>query len=34
MKVTQVELATVAVKPEQYPTTLLPEVALAGRSGA
>ncbi|KMK74634.1 ribosome biogenesis GTP-binding protein YihA/YsxC [Alkalihalobacillus pseudalcaliphilus] len=32
MKVTQVELATVAVKPEQYPTTLLPEVALAGRS--
>ncbi|KGA98095.1 GTP-binding protein YsxC [Alkalihalobacillus alcalophilus ATCC 27647 = CGMCC 1.3604] len=32
MKVTNVELATVAVKPEQYPNTQLPEVALAGRS--
>ncbi|WP_017726697.1 ribosome biogenesis GTP-binding protein YihA/YsxC [Halalkalibacterium ligniniphilum] len=32
MKVTKAELAAVAVKPEQYPNTLLPEVALAGRS--
>ncbi|WP_096202785.1 ribosome biogenesis GTP-binding protein YihA/YsxC [Bacillus sp. FJAT-45350] len=32
MKVTNVELHTVGVKPEQYPKTLLPEVALAGRS--
>ncbi|WP_209122004.1 ribosome biogenesis GTP-binding protein YihA/YsxC [Alkalihalobacillus sp. BA299] len=32
MKVTKAELGTVAVKPEQYPTTDLPEFALAGRS--
>ncbi|WP_088103732.1 ribosome biogenesis GTP-binding protein YihA/YsxC [Halalkalibacter urbisdiaboli] len=32
MKVTKAELAHVAVKPEQYPNTQLPEVALAGRS--
>lgn len=32
MKVTKTELAKVAVKPEQYPTTGLPEIALAGRS--
>ncbi|GAF64109.1 ribosome biogenesis GTP-binding protein YihA/YsxC [Alkalihalobacillus trypoxylicola] len=32
MKVTKSDLATVAVKPEQYPNTLMPEIALAGRS--
>lgn len=32
MKVTKADLERVAVKPEQYPTTLLPELALAGRS--
>jgi GTP-binding protein len=32
MKVTKAELSTVAVKPEQYPKTNLPEFALAGRS--
>ncbi|WP_100373665.1 ribosome biogenesis GTP-binding protein YihA/YsxC [Bacillus sp. FJAT-45037] len=32
MKVTQAELFRVAVKPEQYPNTGLPEIALAGRS--
>ncbi|WP_368503627.1 ribosome biogenesis GTP-binding protein YihA/YsxC [Alkalihalophilus sp. As8PL] len=32
MKVTKAELFTVAVKPEQYPNTPLPEIALAGRS--
>ncbi|MFV8828727.1 ribosome biogenesis GTP-binding protein YihA/YsxC [Alkalihalobacterium sp. APHAB7] len=32
MKVTKAELGTVAVKPEQYPTTGLPEFGLAGRS--
>ncbi|MDT8859495.1 ribosome biogenesis GTP-binding protein YihA/YsxC [Alkalihalobacillus sp. MEB130] len=32
MKVTKTELAHVAVKPEQYPTSRLPEVALSGRS--
>ncbi len=32
MKVTKAELATVAVKPEQYPKAVLPELALAGRS--
>ncbi|GAE30198.1 ribosome biogenesis GTP-binding protein YihA/YsxC [Alkalihalobacillus hemicellulosilyticus] len=32
MKVTKADLAHVAVKPEQYPTTRLPEIALSGRS--
>lgn len=32
MKITQAELYTVAVSEEQYPTTNLPEIALAGRS--
>ncbi|MFC0469444.1 ribosome biogenesis GTP-binding protein YihA/YsxC [Halalkalibacter kiskunsagensis] len=32
MKVTKSELAHVAVKPEQYPTSRLPEIALSGRS--
>ncbi len=32
MKVTKAELARVAVKPDQYPTTRLPEIALSGRS--
>lgn len=32
MKVTYAELETVAVKPEQYPNTTIPEFALAGRS--
>ncbi|BAB06768.1 ribosome biogenesis GTP-binding protein YihA/YsxC [Halalkalibacterium halodurans] len=32
MKVTKAELDCVAVKPEQYPNSPLPEVALAGRS--
>lgn len=32
MKVTKAELFTIAVKPEQYPNTPLPEIALAGRS--
>lgn len=32
MKVTKADLAKVAVKPEQYPTTRLPEIALSGRS--
>ncbi|MCM3759747.1 ribosome biogenesis GTP-binding protein YihA/YsxC [Alkalihalobacillus oceani] len=32
MKVTKAELAKVAVKPEQYPDTHLPEIALSGRS--
>ncbi|OIJ10595.1 YihA family ribosome biogenesis GTP-binding protein [Anaerobacillus alkalilacustris] len=32
MKVTQSEIVISAVKPEQYPDTGLPEVALAGRS--
>ncbi|WP_059103893.1 ribosome biogenesis GTP-binding protein YihA/YsxC [Shouchella shacheensis] len=32
MKVTQADLAHVAVKRDQYPNTLLPELALAGRS--
>ncbi|MFB4210762.1 ribosome biogenesis GTP-binding protein YihA/YsxC [Shouchella sp. JSM 1781072] len=32
MKVTKAELEHVAVKPEQYPATRLPELALAGRS--
>lgn len=32
MKVVKAELSTVAVKPEQYPTTNLPEFALSGRS--
>ncbi|MFC0557832.1 ribosome biogenesis GTP-binding protein YihA/YsxC [Halalkalibacter alkalisediminis] len=32
MKVTKAELAHVAVKREQYPTSRLPEIALSGRS--
>jgi GTP-binding protein len=32
MKVTQAEIVISAVKPEQYPSELLPEFALAGRS--
>ncbi|MGM0835977.1 MAG: ribosome biogenesis GTP-binding protein YihA/YsxC [Bacillota bacterium] len=32
MKVTQAEIIISAVKPEQYPSDLLPEFALAGRS--
>ncbi|WP_078379498.1 ribosome biogenesis GTP-binding protein YihA/YsxC [Sutcliffiella halmapala] len=32
MKVTQAEIVISAVKPEQYPTDLMPEFALAGRS--
>lgn len=32
MKIISAELSTVAVKPDQYPTTKLPEFALAGRS--
>ncbi|SDC21124.1 GTP-binding protein [Melghirimyces thermohalophilus] len=32
MKVTQAELVISAVKPAQYPTDALPEIALAGRS--
>ncbi|MFE7063113.1 ribosome biogenesis GTP-binding protein YihA/YsxC [Sutcliffiella halmapala] len=32
MKVTQAEIVISAVKPEQYPSDLLPEFALAGRS--
>lgn len=32
MKVTKAELARVAVKPDQYPITRLPEIALSGRS--
>lgn len=32
MKITESVLDTVAVKPEQYPRTNLPEIALAGRS--
>ncbi|MBM7620489.1 GTP-binding protein [Bacillus tianshenii] len=32
MKVTQAEIVISAVKPEQYPSGLLPEFALAGRS--
>ncbi|MDQ0208023.1 ribosome biogenesis GTP-binding protein YihA/YsxC [Alkalicoccobacillus murimartini] len=32
MKITKVDLAHIAVKPEQYPKTFLPEIALAGRS--
>ncbi|MBU8905072.1 ribosome biogenesis GTP-binding protein YihA/YsxC [Desertibacillus haloalkaliphilus] len=32
MKVTKAELVTSAVKPEHYPKTHLPEIALAGRS--
>ncbi|MCM3715076.1 ribosome biogenesis GTP-binding protein YihA/YsxC [Halalkalibacter oceani] len=32
MKVTKAELAKVAVKPDQYPDTQLPEIALSGRS--
>lgn len=32
MKVTKAELAHVAVKPDQYPTSQLPEIALSGRS--
>ncbi|WP_051556275.1 ribosome biogenesis GTP-binding protein YihA/YsxC [Alkalihalobacterium bogoriense] len=32
MKVTKAELATVGVKPDQYPKLFLPEIALSGRS--
>ncbi|MEN0644306.1 ribosome biogenesis GTP-binding protein YihA/YsxC [Alkalicoccobacillus gibsonii] len=32
MKITKVDLKYIAVKPEQYPNTFLPEIALAGRS--
>lgn len=32
MKITEAEIIISAVKPEQYPTELIPEIALAGRS--
>lgn len=32
MKITEAEIIISAVKPEQYPTQLIPEIALAGRS--
>lgn len=34
LKIKQAELAASAVKPEQYPTEMLPEIALLGRSNA
>ena len=34
LKIKQAELAASAVKPEQYPTEALPEIALLGRSNA